>query len=178
MSYKSHFSILLGAMFLAACAKYDGQIRLVAPAEYTSRECWYDASGKLMALLVIAEYEGEAVPYVVSSSCIADGNYSSYGVGILLHLNALRIDDSNGALKKVFPSLNIVGNVATDLPMPSSGSKVYYFKSNIEKIPFPSGNAYAVTQIQSAADTGRSFDQLLGMSLKDRELLRQGFPQP
>lgn len=124
---------------------------------------------------MLAEGDKVAVPYLVSAKCLIDGEYSSYGEATLHHLNTIRLVDSYGRLQQAVRNLTISGNVVSDQPMPSSNSKVYFFKANLIQVPDTHRNVYAPKRIISMTDTGNRFEEFLSFSEKEREELLEVF---
>ncbi len=177
--------IVLAALSAGACAKggNDGrepdtgrgppEIALVRSEQYGSRACWIDREGAFAAFLVLAREDRVAVPYLVSAKCLVAG-YTSYGEATLHHLNTIRLDDSFDTLQRALPGLAISGNVITDLPTPSSDSRIYYFRARLARAPDRYRTVYAPRNIIELRAMDMSFERFLGLSREEREgLLRQ-----
>lgn len=163
--------IVLAATLAAACTKKEG-ITLVRSEEYSSRECWFDQRGDFVAFLVLATEGRLAVPDFISTSCLVNGGYSSHGEATILHLGTIPMTDAYGKLQQAFPAFEVSSNTVTDQPLPSSSSRLYFFKARLRRVPSQSRTTiYAPTEILQLTDMNVSFLQLLDMSVEQREEL-------
>lgn len=129
-----------------------------------------DRDGHWEAFLVLATEEGTGVPYLISAKCLVTGNFTSYGEAILHHLNTVRITDSYRTLQTAMPGVRILDNLGSHRAQPASLSKVYYFRSNLVRVP-DSLPVYAPKEIFQLTEIGMSFEKFLGLTKDERESL-------
>lgn len=171
-NFRGPFSaILLAAALVGACGENGNKIALVRPEAYASRGCWFDQSGNFVAFLVLAQDDRVAVPYPISTNCLVNGGYSSNGEATLLHLDAIQMVDSYGNLQRAFPGVIISNNVRTDQPVPSSGSKLYYFRARFARVPDRYATVYAPRDILELTDMNMYFERFLALSREQRQRL-------
>lgn len=171
-------AIVLAAMLVGACKEDGKKISLVRPETYASRACWFDQSGDFVAFLVLAREDRVAVPYLISINCLVSGGYSSNGEATLLHLDAIQMVDSYGSLQRAFPGVVISNNVRTDQPVPSSGSKLYYFRARFARVPDRYATVYAPRDVVELTDMNMHFERFLDLSRQERQrLLAQYSPR-
>ena len=108
------------------------------------------------------------VPYVVSENCLVTGNYSSDGEATLHVLNTILLVDSHGSIQRAFPEANIVDNARSDLPLPSSDSEVYYFRTTIDITQNELGAIYRPRTIIELTKLDLDFEEFLQLSREDR----------
>jgi hypothetical protein len=169
----SLFRAALLVSAIAACAKREEGIRTVEPEAYASRPCWFNSGGDFTAFLVLAR-EGEvAVPYPVSGKCLVEAGHLSLGAATLLQLGKIELVDNHAVLQRAFPGTSMSTSVITDQPMPSSDSKVYYFRARVTAVRIASGIAYAPEQILQLGDANITFERFLGLTAAERERLWQ-----
>lgn len=168
-SWLSRSSIILftGAL-IVACSNGGTELVAVSSETYDSRACWFDRQGDFVAFLALARDGQLAVPYFVSTNCLVRG-YTSYGEATLLHLGTIRMIDSHGSLQRAFPEVRLSGNVRTDLPLPSSDSKLYYFRAQLATVPSEHIVIYAPRNITQLTDMNMQFERFLGLSREERE---------
>jgi hypothetical protein len=172
MNWLSHSSVIVFAgLSVAACTRSEDEIALVRPEAYDSRVCWFDQRGDFAAFLVLARDDRMAVPYLVSAACLVTGDYSSQGEATLHVLNTIRLSDSYGSLQRAMPELDIVDNISSDLPLPSSDSKVYYMRARIVVVPNDYRTVYAPRDVFQLSQLNLPFGTFLELSTNDRESL-------
>lgn len=168
MNLKSHFSALVVAGLVFSCTKREASMLSVQPDKYASEECWTDDKGTMQAFLVLAQDKQITVPYLISARCYVEG-YSSYGESVLHQLNAVRVVDSYGSLKKALGSASIHDNIRSDQIIPSSESKVYYIESTIVEEDIGSHRTVSPDKIDVLYSTGIDFAKFLSSSTESRE---------
>ena len=151
-------------------------MRTVAPQAYASQLCWFDPGGELTSFLVLAREDSVAVPYLVSGRCLVEPGQRSLGAATLRQLGAVRMADDHGALRRAFPNASMSTSIITDQPLPSSDSRVYYFRARVTQIRIPSGPAYAPEQILQLDDTNMTFERFLRLTAAERVRLWQARP--
>jgi hypothetical protein len=159
------------ASVIAACANREEGTRTVEADAYVSRPCWFDSGGDFTAFLVLAR-EGEvAVPWAVSGKCLVEPGRLSLGAATLSQLGRIDLVDNHGVLQRAFPGTSMSTSLITDQPMPSSDSRVYYFRARVTAVRIPSGIAYAPEQILQLGDANMTFERFLGLTAAERERL-------
>lgn len=175
MSFPSLFNLaILSSIFAVPCSQSHKEIASVAPEEYNSSGCWFDATGELSAFLVLGNEDNVAVPYLISNKCLINGAYSSDGEAIIHHLNAVIILDDKGIMQNAFSQYNIVDATNSDLPTPASNDKVYYFRSIVQRIPSKRVNTYVPVRILELSELDLEFEAFLRLSKEERVKLFQG----
>lgn len=170
MNWRSRSSTaLLAAMLVSSCAKQHESVRVVNSDAYGASACWYDRDGYFVAFLVLAEDSRVVVPYAVSTKCLVNGDYSSYGEAVLHHLNTILLVDSFQTLQSRLPGVIVSDNVRSDQPMPSSESPLFYFKAKLARVHNPYKMVYAPQRIEAMKKTDVTFDKFLSMSLEQRK---------
>lgn len=169
MNYVNPFKAALLSLVLCACTKREEAMMLVTPEKYASEDCWGDEQGNFSSLMVLAQRGKVATPYVVSAKCFVDEDYSSYGEGVLHHLDAVLLIDTSGQLQQAIPGLSISDNVRSHQPMPASDAKLYYLRAKAARAAVSSRPSYEVGRVEELRDTGMSFEQFLSLPQKDRE---------
>ncbi|HYG48434.1 MAG TPA: hypothetical protein VD846_10905 [Allosphingosinicella sp.] len=164
---------VLCAMMTLACSANTDTIQLVTPEAYSSNKCWIDQNGEISAFLVLAEEGNMRVPYLISARCMIEGDYSSQGEAVLHHLNTIRLVDSRGTLQRILPKMLISNNLRTDQPVPSSGSELYYFRAETERMPHSNKNVYVPLKIHQFTKLNMPFEKFLALSKNDRISLLQ-----
>lgn len=159
--------LVLGITLISACAKHNS-VTVVASSDYGSDACWIDRHGDLVAFLILAREDNIAVPYLVSIKCLVSGTYSSDGEAVIHHLNTIRILDSEGSLQRALPDVMLSDNIRTDQPVPSSNSKLYYFRAKVRRIQDPSKTIYVPGKTIKLTDAGMSFEQFLDLPREQR----------
>lgn len=162
------------AMLLAACMQDSKENTVVSSKQYGSSMCWINRDGDLSAFLVLAQEGRIAVPYPISAKCVVNGNYSSYGEGVLHHLNAVRIVDSYGTLQRALPTLKLSNSTISDQPVPYPHSKMYYFRVKIRNVPDKYMTIYEPIHILELIDLKLSFEAFLNLSVAERQSLPVG----
>lgn len=165
------FSNIFAIGMVAACMASSEKISIVTPESYASKSCWVDRNGNLSAYLILAQEGDLATPYLVSTNCIVEDNYSSDGEGILHNLNVVRMTDTHRRLQRKMPKVKVIGNTGPHLPHPSSANKVFYINARSMQIPHSSMTLYAPVDIRQLIDTNVNFERFLELSRKEREAL-------
>lgn len=163
---------VFAVMLVAACAQGSENNALVSSETYGSRICWFNKDGILEAFLVVAQEGRIAVPYLISAKCTVRENYSSYGEGVLHHLNAIRMIDLHGRLQQALPTLTLSDNTISDQPVPSSNSKIYYFRAKVRKVPDKYMVIYTPVNIVQFTDMEMSFEAFLKLPMTERQNLQ------
>lgn len=167
------------AMLACACGREKAEINqaginLVSSDRYDSDNCWFDHDQEFSSFLVISREDDVGIPYFISVNCLVDGEYSSNGEATLLHLKAIRMNDESGVLQRGFPGITIVGNVATDLPTPTSEAPVFYFRGHL-RAAGGTPTVYFPESITRLTDTGIPFERFLGLSREQRDRLAKTY---
>jgi hypothetical protein len=179
LKYTSHISVIgLAAAIVAGChvgddkapSRRDEKSMLVSPDYYSKAACW-NHKGSFRAFLVLAKNGNYAVPDFVSVNCVVNDKSMDAAEAVIFHLGTILMLDSNGAIQGKFPSLRIGGNVASDQPLPSASSKVYYFEADLDRISHPYKTVYAPRKIKKLIDINTSFREFLMLSPVQREEL-------
>lgn len=161
-------------MFVVSCTQASEKDALVSTEIYGSRICWINQDGSLEAFLVLAQEGRTAVPYLISTKCTVKGDYSSYGEGILHHLNAVRMVDSHGSLQRALPTLIMSDSTISDQPVPYPNSKMYHLKAKVNRLPDKYMVIYTPVSIMEFADMNMSFETFLELSRNERQNLVRG----
>ena len=176
MNYRNHFKHAIWiAALISGCGQNISEISLVQSEEYGSDKCWYDGNGDFAAFLILARADDFAVPYLVSARCLVEGTYSSYGEAIIHHLNEIRIVDSSDLLQHAFEEDVVLDNIRTDLPMPSSDSRLYSFRARLTTVPDPYRVVYSPSNIIEMTEMNLTFERFLSLSKEERENLLAEF---
>ena len=172
MSYKSRIrSAALAWLLCVSCTNGQERIALVDSDDYGSRSCWFSERNEFISFLVIARDGQFAVPYMVSANCIISGEYSSFGEALIHHLTEIELTDSSAVLGRAFPELVVSDNIQTDLPLPSSDSKVYYFRGRLVAVSDRDRSRYSIRSISELTDTQVTFEHFLSLSRDGRASL-------
>lgn len=178
MSYISLFSVAIFITFaVSGCVNASDKLAQVSSEDYGASNCWLSDSQTLEAFLVLANEDRAVVPYLVSSKCLVNDNYSSEGEATLHHLNAVRLSDSRGTLRQALKLKMVSDNVSTDQPLPSSSSKVYYISGKVIQKTYLGVSTYTFTSIKNLSDSGISFEKFLGLTSTARQSLRDKYAQ-
>lgn len=176
MNYIGLFSaaIFFLSMF-SGCAVDSEKLVQVSSEGYGTPQCWLSESQELEAFLVAASEDGVVVPYLISSRCLVSEDYTSQGEATLHHLNAVRVSDSRGTLRRALKVKAVVDNVSTDQPLPSSTSKVYYIRGHVNQQVYTSMTVYNFTDIINLYDSNLSFERFLEFNGEGRQSLRDKY---
>jgi hypothetical protein len=176
MSWLSRSSaLLLCVTLMMSCSVRHDEVRIVRSDEYNSGRCWINGHNEFQSFIAIAQEDDEGVPYAISSNCMVTAGYTSSGEATLHLLNTIRMIDTFGTIQRLIPNLNVSDNVRSDQPMPSSDSKIYFFRAHFTRIPDEHSVIYAPRNVVELTDTGVSFEQFLDMAATDREHLLSRF---
>jgi hypothetical protein len=170
-------AIALAMTMIVACTKGDEQIVLVRAETYESRGCWFDREGDFVAFLALARDDRLAVPHFISTKCLVNGDYDSDGEATIRNLGTISMVDSYRSLQRAFPTVIMSDNVRTDLPLPSSDSKLYYFRAELRTLPRSYDTVYAPQNIVELTDMHMSFEHFLNLSREQRQRLLADYNQ-
>lgn len=173
MKVQSSFRLTLLAWIIAGCATHGEEFPTVDPTTYLSESCWFDSDGNFNAFLIIARADYTAVPWVISGKCLIEHNDDDeigLGVATLGQLGRVEVVDELGVLQRAFGT-RVNSEVVDHLPVPSSGSKVYYFRARVTPIPVGSGHVYKPEEIVQLEDTNMVFEPFLRLSPAERKEL-------
>ena len=149
------------------------QMISVPPESYSQGACWKHKDGSFRAFLVLGKNGKYAVPDFISVNCIIKEGSSNDAEATLLRMGTILMLDTNGLIQRRFPDLRIGGNVASDQPLPSENSELYYFKADLDTVNHPYNKVYTPSKIKTLINTHTSVREFLHLSPMGRETLLQ-----